>query len=101
MKTEKIDCIWKYILAMNLNIVIFCRDGEEWLKYRQILNKIMLKDFNENFIKSYNIVINDLLNEWEKYDGQVVTNLIDDLYKISISCKLCISFVYPSTCLYL
>jgi len=48
----------------------------------------MLKDLNINFIKSYKIVINDLLNEWESSDGQVIPNLIADLYKISISCKL-------------
>lgn len=50
----------------------------------------MLKDLNVNFIKSYKIVINDLLNEWEMHNGQVVPNLIADLYKMSISCKLCI-----------
>jgi len=48
----------------------------------------MLKDLNVNFIKSYKIVINDLLNEWELSDGQVLPNLIGDLYKLSISCKL-------------
>lgn len=64
------------------------RDGKEWWKYRQIFNKVMLKDLNVNFIKSYKIVINDLLNEWELSDGQVIPNLIADLYKISISCKL-------------
>lgn len=63
------------------------RDGKEWWKYRQILNKVMLKDLNVNFIKSYKIVINDLLNEWELSDGQVLPNLISDLYKLSISCK--------------
>lgn len=48
----------------------------------------MLKDFNVNFIKSYNIVINDLLTEWEVNNSQIVPNLITDLYKLSISCKL-------------
>jgi len=47
----------------------------------------MLKDLNVNFIKSYKIVINDLINEWELSDGQVLPNLISDLYKLSISCK--------------
>lgn len=47
----------------------------------------MLKDLNANFIKSYNIVINDLLTEWENYTGQVIPSLIADLYKNSISCK--------------
>lgn len=47
----------------------------------------MLKDLNVNFIKSYNIVINDLLSEWENNDGQMIPNLITDLYKMSISCK--------------
>lgn len=47
----------------------------------------MLKDLNVNFIKSYNIVINDLLSEWESNDGQMIPNLITDLYKMSISCK--------------
>lgn len=64
------------------------RDGKEWWKYRQIFNKVMFKDLNVNFINSYKIVINDLLNEWELSDGQVIPNLIADLYKISISCKL-------------
>jgi len=48
----------------------------------------MLKDLNVHFIESYKIVINDLLNEWELRDGQVLPNLIADLYKLSISCKL-------------
>lgn len=64
------------------------RDGNEWWKYRQILNKVMLKDLNVNFTKSYNIVINDFFIEWEINNGQVVPNLISDLYKISISCKI-------------
>lgn len=48
----------------------------------------MLKDLNMHFIKSYSNVINDFLTQWESCDGKVVTNLIGDLYKISISCKL-------------
>lgn len=64
------------------------RDGNEWWKYRQILNKVMLKDLNVNFTKSYNIVINDFFIEWEINNGKVVPNLISDLYKISISCKI-------------
>lgn len=67
--------------------VIVCRDDEEWWKYRKILNQIMLKDFNMHFVKSYSSVINDFLTQWESCDGIVVTNLIGDLYKISISCK--------------
>lgn len=47
----------------------------------------MLKDLNMNFIKTCNIVVNDLLKEWECYNGKVVPNLIGDLYRISISCK--------------
>lgn len=54
----------------------------------------MLKDCNANFVKSYNIVINDLLTEWEDRNGQVVTNLIEDLYKISISCKIFYFLLY-------
>jgi len=48
----------------------------------------MLKDLNVNFIKFYKIIINDLLSEWENNNGQVIPNLITDLYKLSISCKL-------------
>lgn len=70
------------------------RDGNEWWKYRHVLNKIMLKDLNLNWIKSYNIVINDLLTEWESYDGLVVPHLIEDLYKISISCKHSVILCY-------
>lgn len=70
------------------------RDGNEWWKYRQILNKVMLKDLNVNVIKSYNIVVNDFLAEWENHNGKVVPNLIADLYKISISCKILINFSY-------
>lgn len=47
----------------------------------------MLKDLNTNFMKSYNTVIHDLLVEWETNNGLVISNLIADLYKISISCK--------------
>lgn len=64
---------------------LYFMDGKEWWKYRQIFNKIMLKDLNVHFIESYKIVINDLLNEWELRDGQVLPNLIADLYKLSIS----------------
>ncbi|XP_025424784.1 cytochrome P450 315a1, mitochondrial isoform X2 [Sipha flava] len=64
---------------------LYFMDGKEWWKYRQILNKIMLKDFNINLIKSYNTVTNDLFTEWENYNGQVIPNLIADLYKLSIS----------------
>ncbi|XP_022164033.1 cytochrome P450 315a1, mitochondrial [Myzus persicae] len=64
---------------------LYFMDGKEWWKYRQIFNKVLLKDLNVNFIKSYKIVINDLLNEWELSNEQVVPNLIADLYKISIS----------------
>ncbi|XP_050059362.1 cytochrome P450 315a1, mitochondrial isoform X3 [Aphis gossypii] len=66
---------------------LYFMDGKEWWKYRQIFNKIMLKDLNVHFIESYKIVINDLLNEWELKDGQVLPNLIEDLYKLSISFK--------------
>lgn len=52
----------------------------------------MLKDFNMNVIETYNIVINDLLTEWECYNGQVVPNLIADFYRISISCKSLITY---------
>jgi len=69
-------------------MLYFYRDGKEWWMYRQILNKIMLKDLNVNIIKSYNIVINDLLSEWECYNGKIIPYLITDLYKISISCRL-------------
>jgi len=47
----------------------------------------MLKDLNIHVMESYKIVINDLLTEWESINGQIVPNLIGDLYKISISCK--------------
>lgn len=53
----------------------------------------MLKDFNVNLIKSYNIVTNDLFTEWENYNGQVVPNLIADLYKLSISCRCMVYFL--------
>lgn len=51
-----------------------------------------------NFIKTYGIVINDLLTEWEINNGQVVPNLIGDLYKISISCEvlICLCYIYMS-----
>ncbi|VVC28131.1 Cytochrome P450,Cytochrome P450, E-class, group I [Cinara cedri] len=64
---------------------LYFMDGKEWHMYRQILNRIMFKDLNANVIKSYNIVIDDLLTEWNSYTGQVVPNLIADLYKVSIS----------------
>lgn len=54
----------------------------------------MLKDLNTNFIKSYNIVINDLLTEWEINHSQMIPNLIADLYKVSISCKLILCYTY-------
>lgn len=69
------------------------RDGLEWWKYRQILNKILFKDISHNIMKSYNIVIKDLLTEWESYNGQVIPNLIEDLYKISISCKILVRYI--------
>jgi len=73
-------------------LYFFYRDGKEWWKYRQILNKIMLKDLNVNFIKFYKVIINDLLLEWENNNGQVIPNLITDLYKLSISCKFFINY---------
>lgn len=53
----------------------------------------MLKDLNVHFIKSYHTVINDLLTEWEVNNGQMVPNLIADLYKVSISCKLILCYI--------
>lgn len=78
-------------------LYLFYRDGKEWWKYRQILNKAMLKDLNVNFIKSYDIVINDLLTEWENNNGKVIPNLIADLYKLSISCKLLVQPIFGET----
>lgn len=75
------------MFTINWNFYYTYRDGKEWQTYRQILNRVMFKDLNANLIKSYNIVINDILTEWENYTGLVVPNLIADLYKISISCK--------------
>lgn len=47
-----------------------------------------------NFMKSYNIVVKDLLTEWENNNGKVIPYLIEDLYKMSISCKLLIMLCY-------
>lgn len=64
------------------------RKGEEWFKYRQIMNKLLLKDeVSEGVLKSYELVIECLINNWKQQTNKEIQDLNKQMYNLSVSCK--------------
>ncbi|XP_014218006.1 cytochrome P450 315a1, mitochondrial-like [Copidosoma floridanum] len=66
--------------------VVVTRNGDEWLKNRRTMNKIMLAQNSVNFmIDPCYDAASDLVAKWKKYPtGQVVPDLEHQLYQLSI-----------------
>ncbi|XP_011506420.1 PREDICTED: cytochrome P450 315a1, mitochondrial isoform X2 [Ceratosolen solmsi marchali] len=67
------------------------KDGQEWLHYRRILNKIMLSPNSVNLmIKPCHNAAEDLISNWKSFgnSGQVIPDLENQLYLWSIEVLL-------------
>lgn len=58
------------------------REGEEWLKFRKILNNIILKPQTTDLIQAVDAASDDLIKKWPQ-EGKIL-NLEQDLYKWSL-----------------
>ena len=70
---------------------LFNRDGQEWLHYRRILNKIMLtQDAPISMSKPCQEAAEDLVQKWKTHamKGEIVPNLENQLYQWSIEGKI-------------
>lgn len=66
---------------------LFNRDGEEWLHFRKIMNKVMLSpNPGEITIPRCNEVANDLVEEWTNFadTSKPIEELEPRLYRWSI-----------------
>lgn len=62
-----------------------CRNGQEWLHYRRILNKIMLRpDSSKLMSKPCEEAAQDLVKKWKESEKRVVPDLESQLYQWSI-----------------
>jgi ecdysteroid 2-hydroxylase len=70
-----------------MKVLFSYRDGQEWLHYRRILNKIMLSSNSVALMINpcYNAA-NDLIKNWKNFgnNGQVIPDLENQLYQWSI-----------------
>uniref|UniRef100_A0A1B6CUW2 Cytochrome P450 n=2 Tax=Clastoptera arizonana TaxID=38151 RepID=A0A1B6CUW2_9HEMI len=65
---------------------LFFMKGEEWLHYRQIMNKLMLKnELSPSIFQTYEFVVKSLIDDWRKEVGKEIKELNKQLYKLSIS----------------
>ncbi|XP_014271100.1 cytochrome P450 315a1, mitochondrial [Halyomorpha halys] len=76
---------WKvYNKLYNCNRGLFFMDGEEWLKYRQIMNKFMLKrNLPDKQVQEF--VINSFMESMENFVGKEMYNIEQKFYQLSIS----------------
>lgn len=59
-----------------------------WLKYRHIMNKIMFKsEPSDGLINAYKTATKDMVDEWLKNIPKPVDNVVNHMYKLSISCE--------------
>jgi len=61
----------------------FDRDGEEWLQFRRILNRLLLMSSGGcEFIGPCETVATELVDRWaKKYSGREITDLESELYQ--------------------
>jgi hypothetical protein len=62
------------------------RDGEEWLRFRRVMNRVMLRsDSSHAVLKPVEPVATELVARWKtKYSGRELPNLERQLYRWSI-----------------
>lgn len=61
------------------------RDGEEWFKYRHIMNKLILKkNLPNQDVQEF--VINWFMESMENFVGKQIHNMEHKFYQLSISC---------------
>lgn len=65
---------------------LFFMDGDEWLKYRRIMNKLLLKGSTVWLENACEHVANELVKEWESVaeNNKIFPNLENKLYRWSI-----------------
>lgn len=86
-----------FIFKLNLtDFYLSNRDGEEWLKYRKILNKLLLKEFDESQKRSIeqacDRLVNKLSNSFSNENADVKLHMY--LYQWSIDGKYQIVLKY-------
>lgn len=76
---------WKvYNKMYNCNRGLFFMDGEEWLKYRHIMNNLMLKkNLPNQQVQEY--IINSFIDSMENFVGKQIHNIEHKFYRLSIS----------------
>lgn len=80
--------LYMYYHYIVITFSMTFRNGEEWFKYRHIMNKIMFKsEPTEGVVRGYRSVTSDLIKEWEENIDKPIDNVIHHMYKLSISCK--------------
>lgn len=58
------------------------------MKYRHIMNKVMLKtDTSEGTTEAFRTATKDMVDEWHQNIDKPVDNVVNQMYKLSISCK--------------
>lgn len=84
-----------YLGHTNKNVLLplcFFRDGEEWLHFRRILNKIMLKTESLQWImEPCEQVASTIVERWKQFidkkEKAIIPNLEGELYRFSIDSK--------------
>lgn len=77
---------------ISKSVYFYKRDGEEWLHFRRILNKIILKNDNSEWILSpCEQVAENIIKRWSELlqnnNKAVIPNLERELYRFSIDSK--------------
>jgi hypothetical protein len=80
------------------------RDGEEWLRFRRVMNRLMLRSNSSHAVlKPVDPVAAELVARWKmKYSGREIPNLERQLYRWSIDGEFLImpKFLHSKSVLY-
>ena len=77
-------------LRYSISILVnknFFRNGQEWLEYRRILNRVLLHSDSTSIMnESCKKAAQDLVNSWKLYSdkGNIIPNLENQLYQWSV-----------------
>lgn len=81
-------CCYKFSIGLFdvSELLCHCRDGEEWLDFRRIMNRLLLRnDVADTMLEPCTHVADELLESWRTHANSELPNLEAELYRWSLN----------------